>query len=252
MGRNRGAAMSLVAILAEERFRPQLEELARGVGFRLLETRDALEALPGSLPADSAVVVTEEHHPRWLAELDGGAVRYWLVEVGSPAGPELHPPSRQPHRHLLGLDRSGQAYLRQLLDDWLDREMVRVDCFNFAFRDGLPEEADWVLDTRFLDSPYWVPGMRTRRGDDPEVRRYVMAQKGAEALVTGFVDALAVLLPLYREQRRSVVRVAVGCTGGQHRSLSVAHEIVERISKSNIAAARLLRRPPHHLPRSPD
>jgi hypothetical protein len=244
--------MSLVAILAEERFRPRLEELAREVGFRLLEGEGPHSALAAAGTSDAVAVVTEEHHPDWLGQLDSEAVRYWLVEVGAPEGPALQPPSRRPHRHLLGLDRSSSAYLRQLLDDWLDRDLVRVDCFNFAFRDGLPQEADWVLDTRFLDSPYWVPRMRTRRGDDPEVRRYVMAQKGAEALVAGFVDALGVLLPLYREQRRTVVRVAVGCTGGQHRSLSVAHEIVERITNSQIATARLLRRPPHHLPQYPD
>lgn len=244
--------MSLVAILAEERFRPRLEELAREAGFQLLEGEDPHAALAEVAGPDAVAMVTEEHHPNWLGQLDSQAVRYWLVEVGSPGGPLLKPPCRRPHRHLLGVDRSSSAYLRQLLDDWLDRDRVRVDCFNFAFRDGLPQEADWVLDTRFLDSPYWVPRMRTRRGDDPEVRRYVMAQKGAEALVAGFVGALAVLLPLYRQQRRTVIRVAVGCTGGQHRSLSIAHEIVERISNSQIATARLLRRPPHHLPQYPD
>ncbi len=248
-----GWNMSFVAILTEERLRPELEALTRKAGFAVLDAEgDPLEQLEERPEPDLALVVSESWHQDWFPQLDASSIRYWLVEVGSPVGPELRAPVRQPHRHLLGLDSSSAAYLRQLLDDWRDREQVRVDCFNFAFRDGLPPEADWVLDTRFLDSPYWIPGMRERRGDDPDVRRYVMEQVGAEQMVAGFVEALAVLLPLYQGQRRSVVRVAVGCTGGRHRSLAVATEIVDRLSGSGLATSRLLKRPPRHLPQSLD
>lgn len=247
--------MSLVAILVEDRLREEVEDLARRVGFSVLNDEDAgtLGAAVRTHPdPDLALVVTERWHSDWFAPLDGHQIRYWLVEVGTPKGPSLVEPVRRPHRHLLALDESSTAYLSQLLDDWRDRDQVRVDCFNFAFREGLPAEADWVLDTRFLDSPYWVPELRSRRGDDPDVRRQVMAQPGAERLVTGFLEVLVELLPLYRSQRRSVLRVAVGCTGGQHRSVAVATEIAERISKSGEASARLLDSAPHHLPQTLD
>lgn len=245
--------MSLVAILTEERLRAELTRLAGRAGFATLETGgDPVAALGSPADPDTALIVTEAWHQDWFPKLDRKGLRYWLLAVGSPAGPSLRPPARRPHRHLLGLDRNSAAYLRQLLDDWRDRRLVRVDCFNFAFRDGLPSEADWVLDTRFLDSPYWVRELRERPGDDPEVRRYVMNQPGAERMVAGFVEALSILLPLYQGQRRSVVRVAVGCTGGRHRSLAVASEIVDRLAASGLATGRLLPRPPRHLPQALD
>lgn len=247
--------MSLVAILVEDRLRERVEELVKQVGFSVLndgDSRTLTDVVRSHPDPDVALVVTELWHPDWFAPLDEHEIRYWLVEVGTPRGPALVAPVRRPHRHLLTLDESSAAYLTQLLDDWRDRDQVRVDCFNFAFRDGLPAEADWVLDTRFLDSPYWVPELRWRRGDDPDVRRQVMAQPGAERLVAGFLDVLQELLPLYRSQRRSVLRVAVGCTGGQHRSVAVATEIAERISNSGEATGRLLERPPHHLPQTLD
>ncbi|MHB1501493.1 MAG: RapZ C-terminal domain-containing protein [Candidatus Dormibacteria bacterium] len=250
--------MSLVLILTEERFREGLEELAAEAGFRLWDgtVRDAElpERLARQLTAapDLAITVSERVRPDLGRVLDDQQVRYWLVQVGDPRGGAINPPSRQPHRHLLGLDRSTKGYLSQLLDDWRDRAQVRVDCFTFAFRDGLPAEADWVLDTRFLDSPYWIPGMRERTGSDDLVRQHVMAEPGAQRLIEGFLPMLLDLLDLYQTQRRSVLRVAVGCTGGKHRSVAIASEIVERINASGRATARHLDRPPLHLPQSLD
>ncbi len=250
--------MSLVLILTEERFREGLEELTAEAGFTLWDgtVRDAElpERLTRQLTAtpDLAMTVSERVRPDLGRVLDDQQVRYWLVQVGDPRGDALNPPSRQPHRHLLGLDRSTKGYLSQLLDDWRDRAQVRVDCFTFAFRDGLPAEADWVLDTRFLDSPYWIPGMRERTGSDDLVRKHVMAEPGAQRLIEGFLPMLLDLLDLYQTQRRSVLRVAVGCTGGKHRSVAIVSEIVERLNSSGRATARHLDHPPLHLPQSLD
>ncbi len=257
-GRHGELALSLVLILTEERFREELEELAAHAGFAV-EPADVpapalephLKARLGSSP-DLALMVSERFNPTLGRELDDRQVRYWLVQVGSPTGAALRPPTRQPHRHLLGLNASTKAYLAQLLDDWRDRAMVRVDCFTFGFRDGLPEESDWVLDTRFLDSPYWIPGMRERSGRDPLVRSHIMQQAGAQRLIEGFLPMLLDLLDLYQAQRRSVLRVAVGCTGGKHRSVAIASEIVDRINASGRATARHLDRPPLHLPQALD
>ncbi len=250
--------MSLVLILTEERYREELEELAVAAGFAVGEVGGAagtLEAEVSGMLAtspDLAFLVTERTNPTLGRVLDDRQVRYWLVQVGSPRGAALKPPVRQPHRHLLGLDRSTTAYLSQLLDDWRDREQVRVDCFTFGFRDGLPEESDWVLDTRFLDSPYWIPDMRQRSGKDPMVRRHIMAQPGAQRLVECFLPMLLDLLDLYQAQRRSVLRVAIGCTGGKHRSVAIACELVDLINSSGRATARLLDQPPLHLPQALD
>ncbi len=250
--------MSLVVILCEERFREQLDALATDSGYAV-PRQSEIGSDPGSairsrLERDPnlALVVSELVGQGWLNALDQESTRYWLVEAGSPSGPGFQPPKRRPHRHLLGLDGTTLGYLRQLLDDWLDRELLRVDCFTFAFRDGMPHEADWVVDTRFLDSPYWIPEMREKPGTDAMVREYVMEQPGAQELVGQFLPMLLRLVPLYQAQRRSVLRVAVGCTGGLHRSMAIASELVERIDGSGSAAARYLKTPPLHLPQELD
>ncbi len=250
--------MALAVIFCEDRFREDLEVLAEETGYRLLNPHeagdDATETVRHLLPEfpNLLAVVSESIGQGWVREFDRADTRYWLVAVGSPCGPGCEPPTRQPHRRLLSLDQTSRAYLRQLLDDWRERELVRVDCFTFAYRDGLPAEADWVVDTRFLDSPYWIPEMRDLSGSDPVVRRHVMAQTGAQELVENFLPMLVNLLPLYQTQSRSVLRVAVGCTGGKHRSVAIASELVDRINQSGQAAARHLERPPLRLPQALD
>ncbi len=250
--------MSLVVIVCEDRLREELEVLASEAGYTVPRAAE----LPAQASdwvrqrlrsrADLALVVSERQGSGSVASLDAAGDRYWLVQAGSPEGPGYRPPARRPHRRLLSLEGSASAYLRQLLDDWRDRDQVRVDCFTFAYRDGLPHEADWVIDTRFLDSPYWIPEMRERPGTDRSVRRYVMAQPGAHELVNEFLPLLARLAPLYQSQRRSVLRVAVGCTGGLHRSMAIASELVDRINSSGTADARYLKAPPLHLPQELD
>lgn len=250
--------MSLVVILCEDRFREQLEALAGEAGYAVPKSDDidseSGSAVRARLQRDPnlALVVSERSGQDWVQALDGDDTRYWLVEAGSPRSLGFVPPKRRPHRHLLGLDQTTLGYLRQLLDDWRDRDLLRVDCFTFAFRDGMPHEADWVVDTRFLDSPYWIAEMREKPGTDPEVRDYVMEQPGAQELVGQFLPMLLRLVPLYQAQRRSVLRVAVGCTGGLHRSMAIASELVERIDESGMAAARYLKEPPLHLPQELD
>ncbi|MGC8472825.1 MAG: RapZ C-terminal domain-containing protein [Candidatus Dormibacteria bacterium] len=248
--------MSLVVLACEERFREVLEAQVEEGGYLLLDPAAAPAEPHGGAEfppqPDTAVVVSELAGQSWVHNFDSHDVRYWLVNVGTPAHPDYRPPARQPHRRLLGVGPNDRAYLTQLLDDWRDREVVRVDCFTFGYRDGLPAEADWVLDTRFLDSPYWVPEMRDLPGSDPRVRALLLAQPGARELIDSFLPMLMNLLPLYRSQRRSVLRLAVGCTGGKHRSVAMASELVDRINETGLAQARKLDRPPLHVPQLPD
>jgi len=250
--------MSLAVIFCEDRFRDDLEDLAEHSGYHLLdpqqEFEDATAVVNQLLPEfpNLLAVVSEAVGQRWVRDFDRSGTRYWLVAVGSPCGPGCEPPARQPHRHLLSLNQTSREYLRQLLDDWLDRDLVRVDCFTFGYRDGLPAEADWVVDTRFLDSPYWIPEMRELTGSDPKVRQHMMAQAGAQQLLENFLPMLINLLPMYQTQRRSVLRVAVGCTGGKHRSVAIASELVDRINQSGRAVARHLEQAPLHLPQALD
>ncbi len=131
------------------------------------------------------------------------------------------------------LDTTDLSYhdLRKLIADRfgssVSRERMLLSFLSFGFKYGLPKEADIVMDVRFLDNPFFVESLRSKSGLDPEVRRYVENAKGAAQFMTRFESFLEYLLPLYLAEGRGYLTVAVGCTGGRHRSVA----IVERLSQ---------------------
>ena len=96
---------------------------------------------------------------------------------------------------------------------------------SFGFSRGLPRDADLVFDMRFLRNPHWVPALKPGTGLDPDVAAYVAADPAYEPAVSRIEDLLALLLPRYRAEGKSYVSVAIGCTGGRHRSVHVAERI---------------------------
>jgi UPF0042 nucleotide-binding protein len=102
---------------------------------------------------------------------------------------------------------------------------LTVSVMSFAYRDGLPREADLVFDVRFLANPHYVDELRPRTGHDPEVRAYVEADPAYQVLVDGLGSLLTPLLPSYRSEGKSYLTIAFGCTGGRHRSVVVAEAI---------------------------
>jgi UPF0042 nucleotide-binding protein len=112
---------------------------------------------------------------------------------------------------------------------------LRLAVMSFGFKYGVPLDADFVFDMRFLPNPYWVPELRALTGVDEPVADYVMAQEGA----TEFVDAVAALMrPVtagYLREGRRYATLAVGCTGGKHRSVATARELAARLSDGGVA-----------------
>jgi UPF0042 nucleotide-binding protein len=104
---------------------------------------------------------------------------------------------------------------------------LRVTVMSFGFKYGLPLDADHVADVRFLPNPFWVPDLRPRTGLDDAVRDYVLAQDGAEAFLKGYASTLGPLLPGYVRENKRYLTVAVGCTGGKHRSVAVAEALAQ-------------------------
>jgi RNase adapter protein RapZ len=100
---------------------------------------------------------------------------------------------------------------------------------SFGFARGLPRNADLVFDMRFLRNPHWDPALRPGTGLDPAVAAYVMADPSYEPAVSRIEDLLLTLLPRYRAEGKSYVTVAIGCTGGRHRSVHVADRIARRL-----------------------
>ncbi len=101
---------------------------------------------------------------------------------------------------------------------------------SFGFKFGLPMDADMVFDVRFLPNPNYDPRLRPRTGKDPEVWSYLI-EHGAEGFLGDFSRFLSVLLPRFAEERRSTLTIAVGCTGGRHRSVGIAEHLGIRLEK---------------------
>jgi len=107
---------------------------------------------------------------------------------------------------------------------------LSVTVLSFGFRFGVPAHADMVLDVRFLPNPYFIPELRPFAGTDARVAEFVLSQPDAKTFLARLLDMLAFLLPRYRAEGKSYLTVAVGCTGGKHRSVALAVALAERLS----------------------
>jgi RNase adapter protein RapZ len=110
-----------------------------------------------------------------------------------------------------------------------------VTVVSFGFRYGLPGHADVVLDVRFLPNPYFVPELRPFSGQDERVCAYVLGHPDAIAFLERVVDLCSFLLPRYRGEGKSYLTIAVGCTGGRHRSVAIAEALTSRLKEAGNA-----------------
>lgn len=110
-----------------------------------------------------------------------------------------------------------------------------VTVVSFGFRNGIPPHADMVLDVRFLPNPYFVPELRPLAGTDAPVSDFVLRRPDAQAFLQMLADLGAFLLPRYAAEGKSYLTVAVGCTGGRHRSVAIAEELARRLRQGGTA-----------------
>jgi len=110
---------------------------------------------------------------------------------------------------------------------------LQLNLMSFGFKYGLPREADVVMDVRFLANPYFVNGLQQLDGCDPQVVEYVLQGEVAATFLRKFKDLLEFLLPQYHREGKSQLTVAVGCTGGRHRSVVVAEWLARSLRSSS-------------------
>jgi UPF0042 nucleotide-binding protein len=110
-----------------------------------------------------------------------------------------------------------------------------VTVVSFGFRNGLPAHADMVLDVRFLPNPYFVPELRRLTGTDPQVRDFVLGPPDAQAFLAKLSDLGAFLLPRFAAEGKSYLTLAIGCTGGRHRSVAISEELAWRLRQGGTA-----------------
>jgi len=127
--------------------------------------------------------------------------------------------------------------LRELIkaeySDLPPRQRLALHLISFAYKYGIPPEADLVLDVRFLPNPYFVEDLRPLNGNDPPVRDYVLVQQETQAFLQHFFRFLDFLLPLFIQEGKTHLTLAIGCTGGQHRSVVIANSLAEHLTQGN-------------------
>lgn len=113
---------------------------------------------------------------------------------------------------------------------------LRIRVLSFGFKYGIPVDADFVADMRFLPNPHWVPELRPRTGRDDEVAAYVLRQPAASAFLDGYVPVLTGVADGYLREGKRFMRVAIGCTGGKHRSVAMTEEVARRLRDAGFEA----------------
>lgn len=105
-----------------------------------------------------------------------------------------------------------------------------LNVVSFSYRQGLPREADLVFDVRFLDNPFYQAELKSKTGDDPDVGAFIAADPAWPPFFSSFSDLVLSLIPAYGREGKTYLTIAVGCTGGRHRSVYTAERLVERLA----------------------
>jgi UPF0042 nucleotide-binding protein len=114
---------------------------------------------------------------------------------------------------------------------------LRLNIVSFGYKYGLPVDADLVADCRFLPNPHWVPELRPLSGLDEPVRDYVLGRPGASAFLAAYLAVLEVSLPGFEREGKRYVTLAVGCTGGKHRSVAMAEQLAARLAGRDVTVS---------------
>ena len=112
-----------------------------------------------------------------------------------------------------------------------DTAGVRLNLMSFGFKYGTPTDVDLIADGRFLPNPFWIPELRGRTGMDKEVSDYVLGQPGAMEFVENYAKALEPVLAGYQRENKRHATIAIGCTGGKHRSVALTEELAKRLAE---------------------
>ena len=172
---------------------------------------------------------TRRKHPIWQAGTVSDAIR---IER------DMMMPVRE--RATLVLDTSDtnihqlKRHVQRIFDPEYSADIrLVVSMQSFGFKHGLPRDSDYVFDVRYVDNPYFVPELTHMSGLDEPVREFVMKRGGSEAM-DRMLHLLDHVLPLHAQEGRALVSVAVGCTGGQHRSVALAEAMAEYVANMRL------------------
>ena len=147
---------------------------------------------------------------------------------------EILAPLRARADHIVDTSETNTPKLRSRLTQILldsEQDVMNIHCMSFGFKHGIPNEADFVIDVRCLPNPYWKDELRNKTGLDKDVYDYVLSFDSSNELLNKLIDFLDYLNPLYIKEGKSQIVFAIGCTGGNHRSVAFAEALKKHFSK---------------------
>jgi UPF0042 nucleotide-binding protein len=115
-------------------------------------------------------------------------------------------------------------------------EGIRINVLSFGYKYGIPVDSDLVLDCRFIPNPHWIPELRPLTGLTTQVSEKVLGSQGVQDFVSDYVDLVSTMVPGYMNEGKRFVTLAVGCTGGKHRSVAIAQEIARQLTAKEFGA----------------
>jgi UPF0042 nucleotide-binding protein len=119
---------------------------------------------------------------------------------------------------------------------------TKVTVLSFGYKYGIPMDADLVMDVRFLPNPFWIPELKDLTGKDADVRNYVLTQEGAEEFLDRYHELLRLIGAGYRREGKRYLTLAIGCTGGKHRSVAISEELSKRLADEDRMAVKVVHR----------
>jgi UPF0042 nucleotide-binding protein len=118
--------------------------------------------------------------------------------------------------------------ISRLLDVTTSKEM-NISVISFGYKNGLPLESDLVMDVRFLTNPYYITEFREKTGLDPDVQNFIRKSPHSKIFLRKFTDIVLYLIPKYIKEGKSYLTIAIGCSGGRHRSVFMAHSLAQTL-----------------------
>lgn len=129
------------------------------------------------------------------------------------------------------LTRELKTEINKIFVENQDFKNLFITILSFGFKYGIPADSDMVFDVRFLPNPYYVDGLRHKSGNDKEIQDYVLQYTEAHQFLDKLEDMVSFLIPNYITEGKNQLVISIGCTGGKHRSVTLANELYKRLSK---------------------
>ncbi|EEG74363.1 RNase adapter RapZ [[Clostridium] hylemonae] len=137
------------------------------------------------------------------------------------------------------LTRELKAELNKIFVQNKEYKNLYISVLSFGFKYGIPNDADLVFDVRFLPNPYYIEELRSESGNDREVRDYVMNNDKAKKFLEKLLDLVEFLIPNYIVEGKTQLVIGIGCTGGKHRSVTLANELFEQLKDTEVYGIRI-------------